>query len=292
MFVKRGSLCYTQKTVIKKVKIGLFALLSTAFVIGGVFLIYHYLSNQKAVLVIETNVSSQVYINDRQVGKTPFEGEFEQKEVDLKLIPESFEQALVPYETRIKLTSGVKTIVRREFGAEEGSSSGVEVSFDRSVNSEASIAVVTEPTGAKVYIDDVFVDVAPAKSSDLTNAIYKVVIEAEGYGEKSVMVQAQKGYLLTVFADLAKVALPKEDDMVNLQQLEDENKQETVQILDTPIGFLRVRSNPSTLSSEIAQVEPEDEYSLLEISEDEDWYKIQLDEEIEGWVSVEYAKIK
>lgn len=277
----------------KTAKIGLILFTSLGLVIIVGLLVFHYFSSRKAALVIETNVPSQVYINERQVGKTPYEGEFEQKEIDLKLVPESFEQALIPYETRIKLTAGVKTIVRREFGAEEGGSSGIEVSFDESVDSKASIAVVTEPTGAKVFVDDIFVDVSPTKSSDLAPGIHKVKVEAEGHEAKSITVQAQRGYLLTVFVDLKQVEPILEDEAFDPKNLVDQESQEQnlIEILDTPTGFLRVRSQPSTSSAELIQVKPGDKYSLLEISEDEDWYKIELDNGTEGWVSAQYAQI-
>lgn len=61
-----------------------------------------------------------------------------------------------------------------------------------------------------------------------------------------------------------------------------------IQILDTPTGFLRVRSSPSTASSEITQVKPGEKYSLLE--EKSGWFKIRVKEGQEGWVSGQYAK--
>lgn len=274
-------------------KIALALFFSLVIIGGSIYLIFIYFLNQNAALVIETNVPSQVYVGERQIGKTPFEGEFGEKEINLKLVPESFEQALVPYETRIKLTPGVKTIVRREFGAEEGSSSGIEVSFEKSADNGANIAVVTEPTGAKVYVDNVFIGVAPSKSSDLIPGPHKVAVEADGHEQKSITVQAQKGYLLTVFTDLKKIIPSSEEEAINFEEQleENENKQQVVQILDTPTGFLRVRAEPSTSANELTQVAPEDEYPLLEISEDEEWFKIEINEETEGWVSTQYAQV-
>jgi hypothetical protein len=75
-----------------------------------------------------------------------------------------------------------------------------------------------------------------------------------------------------------------------------EEEVEKVVILSTPTGFLRVRSEPSTLADELGTVEPDEEYELLETDEETGWFKIKFtqeenDEEIEGWISNQYAKM-
>ncbi len=63
-----------------------------------------------------------------------------------------------------------------------------------------------------------------------------------------------------------------------------------VQILSTPVGFLRVRSGPGTSYSEVAQVKPGENYALL--SSQTDWYQIkgQFTATTSGWISSQYAK--
>jgi type IV pilus assembly protein PilM len=55
-------------------------------------------------------------------------------------------------------------------------------------------------------------------------------------------------------------------------------------------GWLNVREAPGAQNEEIARVNPDEEYELLD--EEEDWYKIKIDQETEGWISSEYANIK
>ena len=76
-----------------------------------------------------------------------------------------------------------------------------------------------------------------------------------------------------------------EDDKVP-----EEPKQEEVEILSTPTGFLRVRSEPSTAGEEVAQVEPGDRFPYLDKDEDTGWFKIEYEDGEEGWVSNQYAK--
>ena len=60
-----------------------------------------------------------------------------------------------------------------------------------------------------------------------------------------------------------------------------------VTILDTPTGWLRVRSEPSTAGTEVAKVDPGKEFPFLE--EDGEWYKIEYASGQIGWISSEYA---
>ena len=64
-----------------------------------------------------------------------------------------------------------------------------------------------------------------------------------------------------------------------------------VEILDTPTGWLRVRSSPtSSENNEIAKVYPGETYAFLEVN-DTGWYKIKLSDGQEGWISGQYAKL-
>lgn len=65
-----------------------------------------------------------------------------------------------------------------------------------------------------------------------------------------------------------------------------------VEILDTPTGFLRVREEPSTSSSEIGRAKPGDRFSVLDVRDVGGgiWYKIAFTETQDGWISGQYAK--
>jgi len=60
-----------------------------------------------------------------------------------------------------------------------------------------------------------------------------------------------------------------------------------VEILNTPTGTLNVRSSPNTSSSIITKVNPGETYELLE--ETAGWFKIKIASG-EGWISSQYAK--
>ncbi len=61
-----------------------------------------------------------------------------------------------------------------------------------------------------------------------------------------------------------------------------------VKILETPNGFLNVRSGPGTNHSIIQKVNPGQTFTL--VSEEKDWYKILLNASKSGWIFSQYAK--
>lgn len=61
-----------------------------------------------------------------------------------------------------------------------------------------------------------------------------------------------------------------------------------VVIKETPTGWLRVREGPGTNYSEIDKVYPGESFPLLE--EKDNWYKIELEDNIAGWISANYAE--
>lgn len=62
----------------------------------------------------------------------------------------------------------------------------------------------------------------------------------------------------------------------------------TVEISNTSVGFLRVRSGPSTGSSEVARVNPGQKFAVSE--EKNGWYKIEYEGGKSGWVSGSFTR--
>jgi uncharacterized protein YgiM (DUF1202 family) len=59
-------------------------------------------------------------------------------------------------------------------------------------------------------------------------------------------------------------------------------------ILQTPTGFLRVRSKPSTSETEVGRVTPGQTFTI--IAEQDGWFEITLADKTDGWVSSDYAE--
>jgi hypothetical protein len=269
----------------KKVRNIALILLVLGLLVGAVLFAVGVFKPRGAGISIETTPTSTVFINGEQVGRSPYKQTREPGEVTVKLIPESFETPLAPYETKVELVSGIETIIMRDFAETEHESSGVVISFERVGGNEASIAVVSIPDSAEISIDGAVRGFAPLKESTVAPGEHNLKIAADDYEERTIRVNAYEGYKLT-----AVVKLAPGGEMPEEEEEPEEPKVEEIEILDTPTGFLRVRGGPSTAYEEIAQVEPGERYPYLETDEGTGWFKIDIDGE-EGWVSNQYVEI-
>ena len=65
-----------------------------------------------------------------------------------------------------------------------------------------------------------------------------------------------------------------------------------VKILDTPTGYLNVRSGPGTNFEQIGRVNPGEIYDLVSEDLDAGWYQIRLDNGQNGWVIKQYSTLE
>ena len=257
----------------------------------GVFLTivgFFYSKNPgKGALQITSIPKSKVYLDGKYMGETPFcrcdqNNLLPVKSYDLKLVPEG--SNLEQFEYRININPSVLTVVDRTFGG-VGKSSGSIITLDKlSNNSPAQLFVSTFPYGANVSLDGNNIGNAPLTKS-VTASDHDLNISFSGYKNKDVKVHTVDGYKLDsiIFlstADLGASSISSPTPTIAVQ---------TVKILDTPTGFLRVRDNPSLGGNEIAQVKPGETYPL--ITEQNGWYEIKLSSTSAklGWITASYA---
>jgi hypothetical protein len=252
-----------------------------------IFYFVGFFNPSSAGLVIETQPQASVFIDGIQVGRTPFEITKSQGEISIKLVPESFDKPLVPFESKINLVSGVKTIVRRNFGETHESSSGSIISFEKIGGQEVSIAIISNPDAAQIMVDGQIRGFTPYKSSSFNEGDHTINLSIPGFKEENIDIKTYEGYKLTAEFKLALDNSAK-PELTPMPQPEEEVKPK-VKILTTPTGFLRVRSEPSTLAKEVGQVEPGEIFEIIEEDQDSGWYKIEYDEDKEGWISNQYA---
>lgn len=266
-----------------------------AILAGTIFFVMGAIQPKPGALIIKTDPESSVYINGVLVGKTPFKGTYKAGEITLKLVPDASPENLLPFETRLTLIPEIQTVVRREFGPSEELSSGDITSFDKGSGKETGLVVVTTPENAQISLDGVPRGFAPYKTSLISPAKHQITIKAPGYVDRIMTSTTVEGYRLTIFAKLAKGG----DDSGNAQATPTPApvSKTYVLILQTPTGFLRVRTEPGNAGEEIAEVKPGSKYPFLEEDAATHWFKIQYEEPqaglpngITGWVSNQFSK--
>jgi hypothetical protein len=184
-----------------KIVIIVFISLALLSVIG--FYLVGYFKPKLGGLVVDTVPVSSVYINGSFVGKTPYSGTYTAGQISLKLVPEITDQNLIAYETKVNLQSGIQTVVRREFGDSEDTSSGDVISFDRLGGSSLGLVVVSSPDNSQVSIDGVVQGFSPYNTNTVTAGSHKITITTPGFTDRSMSIKTVQGYRLTVFAKLS-----------------------------------------------------------------------------------------
>jgi uncharacterized protein YgiM (DUF1202 family) len=265
---------------------------ATAFFLAG------YYKPKPAGIRVDAVPAASVYIDGQPIGKTPLKQTLEAAPITLRLVPDDASKNFLPYETKITLTSGIETVVRREFGTTEDTSSGDVISFIKSEGKSVSLVVVSSPDNAQVSLDGVTRGFSPYKNLTISPAQHQITVKAPGYRDRVMTVNTLVGYQLTVFAKLAKGVQEESIDTVATTPSPTPTAKTYVEILKTPTGFLRVRTLPGTLGEEIAEVKPGEKYLYLETDSASGWYKIQYQEPapglpngITGWVSNQYSQV-
>lgn len=268
--------------------LGLVAL--TLGIIG--FFLRNKLSPTQAKLQIaETNVPSSIFINKEQVGSTtPHEEYRKPGEITLRLVPISTNGPLAPWETKITLVNGVTTVVRRNFGPTEETSTGEVLSFEKIGGKKAELVVISNPDSSEVKLDGEPRGFTPLPIANISTGEHSLSVSHLGYKEREIKsVKTEPGYKLTAIVYLTEDENQKKQE----DQVEETVKpppQPQVKILETSTGFLRVRGEPTTVGTEVAKVTPGKQYLLVDKNNDSSWLKIEYEKGKTGWISAQYAK--
>lgn len=285
-------------------------------------------SKGQAILKVTSTPVATIFLNDQKIGSTPYEDKVDAGEYTIKLISESSVSTSIPWEERITLFPNLLTYVNRELGESELQSAGEVLSLEKTSNNDANIAALSTPDGATISLNGEEKGTTPTIIEKVTPGNYDLTVSASGFHTRTVKVKATSGYKLTASFQLAAsdsqpasspvpsvspgassnprvtpVATPRSTPRASAQSSATARPSPRasgstskaspppkpyVEILDTPVGFLRVRSEPSTSAEEVGRVNPGEFYALLD--EESSWYKIEYQDNKEGWVSGQYAE--
>ncbi|MCX7996311.1 MAG: PEGA domain-containing protein [Patescibacteria group bacterium] len=262
-------------------------------------------------LRIHSSPSAGVFIDSTAVGKTPFEDKLKAGEYTVKLIPEGMASNIVSWQGKVRVTQHALTYVNRELGSSEVSSGGEIMTMQRvegkmKSGNHGQVYVETDPPGAIVYFDNDEKGVAPIALNDILSGNHEVSVYLPGFFRRTQKINVDGGYRTSISFSLVVDSTKKDVNQLLKEkqaQREKEKKEATesaeldtsgaednspkVTIQNTPTGFLRVRSEPTVNSIEIAKVSPNETYVLVE--ETDGWFKIRLESGSEGWISSDYA---
>jgi hypothetical protein len=242
---------------------------------------------KKSGLEVISYPPAKVYINNKEMGMTPYKNSTLQPgEVEVRLTTNGQQ-----WIKKIELQNNINTVIDWEFGKEEKHSGGYVLYLEKTGDSnKAGLMVNTIPGKATVFIDNEVKGYSPFRLNDIIAGDRQLTLSFPGYKNLNVYMKAVNGYQLVIDG-----VLGAEETTVNETQ-QDNNQptpsiaisSNTVTIKETETGWLRVRESSSNNSREITKVNPNEKYPLLD--EIQDWYKIDLGDGKSGWVSSKYAE--
>lgn len=262
-----------------------------ALVFGG-YKFYTTQLNGISGLKIVSNPSANIFLNDKLLGKTPYDDRQPPGEYVLKLIPDETGAGASSWQGKVVLPPTVLTYVRRDLGMSEITSAGEIVSMESISSSDVQVAVFSQPDAVTFVFDGQEKGTTPYLARDVVPGEHDIAVSSPGFTGRTVRILAKAGYKISVNFQLAlssgseatTSAVPESQTETLLK----EPAKPYVMIKDTPTGFLRVRSAPGTAASEVTQIKPGGKYHFLE--EKNDWYRIAYEEGKEGWISSRYAE--
>lgn len=184
---------------------------------GGYFILKNFKSlPQKASLLIETPyATAEIFLNDESKGPTPFQDDnLSAGEYTLKLV--SGEQT---YQTKITLTGGTQTTLKREFGPSGAFSSSDLLWFEKTPRSTA-VSITSEPDGAQIKMDGKSVGETPVIVENVESGSHDLSISFDGFETKKLNIKVGEGFSLRISSKLA-LALPLSE---NLEKIDTGNE--------------------------------------------------------------------
>lgn len=232
----------------------------------------------RAGLWVESEPNAEVLLSGKSLGQTPIkntdlrEGEYN---LELKVASSS-----ASWKQKVKLNGGTLTVVNRQLNEDTTQSSGEVITLEKG----QGVRVTSVPGGAKVLIDGEEKGVTPLFVDNLNAGDHQFVLSRENYLKRNIKALVTVGYGLNLMVDLAQAeaeTTPLSPPTITIAP--------KLKVLQTPVGFLRVRDDPSTSGKEIGRVSPGDELTLLEET-NSDWDKVKTEDGKEGYVSSQYIE--
>ena len=166
------------------------------------------LKSKSAVTIDSLNQPAKVYINDKDVGTTPYESK--------KINPGENRITLKTenqiYETRVTFLPNDNTTIYnvgifRDLGISNVFSSGQEFWYEKESGNN-KLKIISNPTGATVHIDGTEVGKTPYSSDTLSVGSYDLDITQEGFETQTARINIEKGHTLDVSIKLFPLPLP------------------------------------------------------------------------------------
>lgn len=281
-----------------KGKVKLIVVLCVAFAVFVLIKLFYDISSKKeGRLQVLSRPGAALFIDNVMKGNTPYTGTLKAGEYLLKVVPDGIATQAASWQKKISVVTGALTHVDVQLDSTDIASwADVYWLTGRGMFDKTSgLTIETEPSGALIYIDNDEKGVSPLTLENVSQGNHELSVFMPSFSRRSKKINVNPGYQLHAYMKLAldpsqksqyTILEPTPGTATSAASIKEPAN--TVRILDTPTGWLRVRYEPTLAASESARVNPGQRFELLE--EQSGWYKIKIDGQKEGWISSMYAQ--
>lgn len=267
----------------------------------------------KGGLRVTSSTPADVYLDGKSIGTTDLSKmPLDVKNYKLKIVPK--DPNLATEETPIKMFAGFETTVDWQFGKTVEDNSGFIFEAENSHKRDASeIEIITNPDNVPITMNNEDKGFSPQVIDDLPLGEYQIALQAPGYAKIVRTVKLIKGKRLIVTVKLARKpvevavaspsaqlaplptpastpkATPKTTPKPTVKPVIAIAKP-YVEILETPTGFLRVRSTPAASGTELGQLMAGQAVPYGGETTN-NWFKIVYKATSSAWISGQYSKL-
>lgn len=192
----------------------------------------------KSGLSVEVlNGEAEVLLDDEYLGKTPYSSE----EVNSGEHKVTVKSDSVTYETNVTFSPNSEVALNRDLGISNAFSSGQNFWLEES-DSSTVLSVISEPSGAKIFVDNTQMGTAPYSTDTLSEGEYDLRIEAAGFETQTARIKIQKDYKLNIVAKLFPVPVPSKVSLL----------EDSADLYDVYSGEAVVTSSPGDWAKAVA----------------------------------------
>jgi hypothetical protein len=176
---------------------------------GGQLIEYVGNKSGKAGISVEVvNSQASVYIDGQKVGETPYSASDLKPGIKTVALKTDTRQ----YQTSLKFIPSSDTTIHvvgvvRDLGVSDMFSSGQEYWFEKDTSGN-TVRIISDPSGASVYIDNSEVGKTPFSSTTITPGNYTIQIAYPNYEPQVSPIVIQKGYTLNGSVKLFPYPVP------------------------------------------------------------------------------------
>ncbi len=235
-------------------------------------------SNTPAAITALSQPQAEVYLDSQDIGKTPIT----KKSVKPGTYQVTFRTSQASWAKFVTFSGGTDSYINRQFINGENNSIGSVIVFEKG----NGLAILGSPENAQITVDNNIAGNLPLYLPNIAAGYHTVMVSAQNFTNTSQQINVNANLKTVAYIDLGKgtgqAATP-----VPVATTLPTAKKATVA---SPEGWMRIRTQPSTQSTELFRVNNGDSLAVLDQSAG--WTQVKTIDGKIGWGYTQYLRIQ